>query len=163
MAKKIFGTGILALALVFGMTVVGCWDEYEGVPSWHEDYKPDPPKGLTITGLIYPSGDKGFFHVQLYDKNTDLSTSSAFNSYEVIGNADLANDAYFMLFENIGDNIWRGGWQGSGEWKVLLSKTNTDFYGDNLYFDYDFGMRVATVNFSNGHANVSFRSFIRVY
>ena len=90
MAKKKFLIGILVLALVFGMTVIGCEEE-----ATEEDTNPSPPTGLAGTAvsptsvkLTWNSADNVANYMIQYKQNSisfyqTQSTSGTNTNYTV--------------------------------------------------------------------------------
>ena len=163
--------GILALALVFGMAVIGCdgedWNNNNG-DNGNSNGVGNNGSGiassiLTINGL--PSGEWG---VYVFSNGTDISTYQKIttaitdmNWQAVGGYTSQSSDNAISLYG------WNGtsqtaNWTGSGSYPVLLIKGSAASL-EGSFFDKDNPVyRRTTVSFSNGAATINFNNFSAV-
>jgi hypothetical protein len=151
MAKKRFWLGILVMALVFGMTVVGC-----GNDSSSEDSK----KTLVLTDIpanVYSYASSGG-SIGVFKEGTTPQQAERWEN--IVAGADLYNDDVIVTgngpytvtvpLYNI-DNYNR--WTGSGTFDVYLE---LGYYSTRYY-------KASSVKISSGKTTISFNDGTEVY
>jgi len=146
MANKKFLLAILAIALVLGMTVVGC---SKGGKSSGEADGPGEPGTLTITGM-----PEQYFGMYILSAEKDLS------SFATVSFAGMSPEAFGMQLTPNG-NVYKiyssKDWTVTGKRQVVLQASLKE--RDNPMDKNNPMFRTATVNFTNGGATVKFSSF----
>jgi hypothetical protein len=114
MENKRFLLGMLVVALVFGMTVVGCEDESTD----------ESGKSITITGIIGKSGD-----VALYL----FSAIPTSGGQDVAGIGSISNNSVTIPLMNLSDDkkSVTTPWTGSGSYFIYLQFFNS--LDDQIY------------------------------
>jgi hypothetical protein len=115
MTKKKIWLGMLALALVFGMTVVGCGDDGGGGGGG---------KSITITGI-----SSGFEQAQIV-----LFSSMSENGMVAIGYKSISGTSVTIpLFTLSSEGELAGSWTGSGSYYLMLSLVNNTDETESMY------------------------------
>jgi hypothetical protein len=130
MNKKSFLMGILVMALVFGMTFVGCDN---GSTSGSKTPTPTTPttpntdpKTLVITGV---TDTKTYKHVLLFESQTSTAPVAA---YTATGTGSISFPLSKVTVDNNG--YWNWGserWTGNGSYYVMLVESNNDTVNTN--------------------------------
>jgi hypothetical protein len=112
MTKKSFFVGILVMALVFGITVVGCDNGSTNDNGNDDDNVSTPantdPKNITITGLTDRSG------------SVEIVLGDMVNNNDVviaIGQGTISNDAVTVPLKNKNSDT---DWTGTGSYMIQL-------------------------------------------